>query len=162
MSDEETFRRWIADHRGLVLRITRAYAADAADEDDLQQEILLAVWRSLPGFRGDAKPSTWLFRVALNVALARRRATGRRVDTTPLEHVDAPATDGEAAAFHRLQWTRVLAALREIPPADRAILLLALEGATQQDVADVLGITPTNAGVKLHRARRRLLARLEA
>lgn len=163
MSDHEaTLRRWLTEHRGILMRISRAYAADPADEEDLRQEILMALWRALPSFRGDAKASTWIFQVALNVALSRRRSAGRRPHAAPLDTAQEPSVDGEQAAEQRLQWHAVLRALRTMTPVDRAILLLALEGASQQDMADVLGLTVNHAGVKLHRARRRLTALLEA
>jgi RNA polymerase sigma-70 factor (ECF subfamily) len=163
MIDRElTFRRWLAEHRGILVKVSRAYATAPGDEDDLMQEILLALWRSLPSFRGDSKVSTWIYRVALNVALSRRRADRHRRDEVPLERTAEPASDGEAAAHGRLQWTAVLAALRRLAPVDRALIVLALDGATQQDIADVFGLSANAAGVKLHRARRRLAEILEA
>ena len=163
MEDRDaTLRRWLTEHRGILVRICRAYAADPSDEDDLMQEILLALWRSLPSFRGASKESTWIYQVALHIALSRRRASRRQADHVPLDSVTEPSRDGEAAAHGRLQWTAVLAALRRVAPVNRALLLLALEGASQQDIADVLGITPNAAGVRLHRARRQLADLLEA
>lgn len=161
LEHEATLRRWLTDHRGILNRISRAYAADSADEEDLLQEILLALWRALPSFRGDAKPSTYIFQVALNVALSRKRAAGRRPALIPMDWTPEPSTDGERAAIHRLEWTAVLHALRTMTPVDRAVLLLALEGASQQEIADVCGISVSHAGVTLHRARRRLSAILE-
>ena len=158
---EATLRRWLTDHRGILIRISRAYAADAADEEDLFQEILLALWRALPSFRGDAKPSTFIFQVALNVAFSRKRAAGRRPALMPMDWTPEPSTDGERAAIQRLEWTAVLRALRTMTPVDRAVLLLALEGASQHEIADVCGISVSHAGVTLHRARRRLSAILE-
>lgn len=157
MSDHDaTLRRWLDDHRGILIRISRAYALDEGDEDDLRQEILLALWRSMSSFRGESKPSTWIFQVALNVALSRRRAAARRPAAVSLDDAAEPSSDGEHAALQRMEWRTVLRALRAMAPVDRAVLLLALEGATQQEIADVLGITVSHAGVKLHRARRRL------
>lgn len=159
---ETTLRRWLAEHRGILLKISRAYAAAPGDEDDLMQEILLALWRSLSSFRGEAKVSTWIYQVALHVALSRRRADRRWRVHVPLEYAAEPASDGVSAVHGRLQWSAVLAALRRLSPVDRAVIVLALDGATQQDIADVFGISANAAGVKLHRARRRLAAILEA
>jgi RNA polymerase sigma-70 factor, ECF subfamily len=159
---EATLRRWLADHRGILVRLSRAYAEGPDDEEDLLQEIVMALWRSLPSFRGEARESTWIFQVALHVALSRRRERRRRPAPGPLDEAPEPASDGEAAAFDRLRWSTVLRALRQVGPVDRAVLLLALEGATQQEIGDVLGVTANAAGVKLHRARRRLSVLLEA
>lgn len=158
---EDTLRQWLAEHRGILVRISRAYADRPGDDEDLLQDILLALWRALPGFRGDSKVSTFIYQVALNAALSRQRARRRRPEPAPLDEAGEPASDGARAAEQRLRWSAVLAALRRVPPVDRAVLLMALEGATQQEIADVLGVTAVNAGVKLHRARRRLAAMLE-
>jgi RNA polymerase sigma-70 factor (ECF subfamily) len=162
MNDHEAIlRRWLTEHRGILLRLSRAYAAGPGDEDDLLQEILLALWRALPSVRGESKPSTWIFQVALNVALARRRNAGRRPEPVSFDEGREPSVDGERAAMRRLEWSAVLKALQTMAPIDRAILILALEGATQEDTAEIFGITANHAGVKLHRARRRLAALLE-
>jgi RNA polymerase sigma-70 factor, ECF subfamily len=153
---ERTFRDWIETHRGILVRISRAYADGPDDEPDLLQEILLALWQSIPRFRGDAKESTWIYQVALNVALARRRARRNRPARASIEGAAEPRSDGAAAAEHRLQWAAVLDALRRLPAIDRAVLLMGLEGASQQEIARVLGVSPNAAGVRLHRARRRL------
>jgi RNA polymerase sigma-70 factor (ECF subfamily) len=153
---ETTFRRWLGEHRGILVRLTYAYATGPDDREDMLQDILLALWRSVPSFRGEARESTWVFQVALQVALTRRRAERRRRPSVPLEDTPEPAADGEAAAEQRMRWTRVLEALRRVAPIDRSVLLLALEGASQQEIGDVLGVTAGAAGVRLHRARRRL------
>lgn len=155
----------------MLVRLARAYAATDADVEDLVQEMLLAVWRALPSFRGEALPSTWIYRVALSVALGRRRTEGRRVRTEGTEVEEdleraaererAAAGAGEAAQMERLRLAAVLAAMREMSPVDRSVLVLALEGASLQEIAEVIGITANNAGVRLHRARHRLAARME-
>src|SRR5271157_5007236 len=75
---EMLFRRWLDDHLGLMLKVVRVCAATAEDQDDLFQEILLQLWSSIPAFRGDAKETTWIYRVAFNTALAWRRGEQRR------------------------------------------------------------------------------------
>src|SRR5208282_3051337 len=75
---ENIFRRWLDAHLGLMLKVVRGCAAAPQDQDDLFQEILLQLWSSIPAFRGDAKESTWIYRVAFNTALAWRRGEQRR------------------------------------------------------------------------------------
>lgn len=165
MSDaqEAIFRGWLADHRGLLIRISRAWAVTAEDQEDLLQDILLAVWRSIPSFRGEAKASTWIYRVALHTALARRRASRRRPHEVPIDPArPEPAGPGGAPVEGRLHLAAVLNAVRAMPPVDRALVIMALEGASLKEIGDVLGISANTAGVRLHRARKRLVALLEA
>ena len=75
---ELRFRQWLGEHTGLLLKVVRSFAEGPADQDDLFQEILLQVWLSLPNFRDESKPTTWLYRVALNTALAWKRREKKR------------------------------------------------------------------------------------
>ena len=75
---ELQFRQWLGEHTGLLVKVVRSFAEGPADQDDLFQEILLQVWLSLPNFRDDSKPTTWLYRVALNTALAWKRSEKKR------------------------------------------------------------------------------------
>src|SRR2546423_14992963 len=75
---ELRFRQWLGEHTGLLLKVVRSFAEGPADQDDLFQEILLQVWLSLPNFREDSKPTTWLYRVAFNTALAWKRTEKKR------------------------------------------------------------------------------------
>lgn len=72
------FKAWLVEHRGIVVKVTRSFAPAPADAADLQQELLLQLWISLSSYAGQAKPSTWIYRVCLNTALTWRRGTSRR------------------------------------------------------------------------------------
>ena len=125
---EDTLRQWLAEHRGILVRISRAYADRPGDDEDLLQDILLALWRDLPRFRGESKVSTLIYQVALNAALSRHRARQRRPEPASLDEAGERANDGARAAEQRLRWSAVLAALRRVPPVDRAVLLMASKG----------------------------------
>ena len=75
---ETTFRRWLEEHLGLMLKVVRGCTAAPPDQEDLFQEVLLQLWISLPAFRGEAKETTWIYRVAFNTALTWRRGERRR------------------------------------------------------------------------------------
>src|SRR4051812_24390964 len=77
VSREVLFKRWLEQHSGLVFKVANAFAPSGADRADLVQEILLQLWRSLPRFEGKAKESTWIYRVALNTALAWHRGQNK-------------------------------------------------------------------------------------
>ncbi len=157
MDDAETlFREWLAEHRGAVLKVARAYTVTPEDFQDLAQEILLQVWRSLPQFRGLASSTTWCYRVALNTALGwRRKERLRQTLQRPLpafENLSAPAPHTP----EREVVERLYAAIRRLPGADASLILLHLDGLSYRQMAEVLGVSEGNVGVKLNRAKKAL------
>lgn len=150
-SDEADFAALLASYGGALSRIAATYARGPADREDLHQEICLQLWRSLPGFRGESAPGTWLYRVALNTALSWRRKSdrGRRRD----HEAGAPPVAGTAASARNEDaiLNEFLASLGE---ADRAVLILYMEGLSPQEMATIVGTTPGAVSVRLHRIRR--------
>lgn len=156
---EQAYLQLIRENRGQLRKICRVYGADAPDREDLRQEILLQLWRSLDSFRGDADAGTWLYRVALNTALSRRRdretreeaRLHREDDAVP----DAPSRpDREHRERERLE--RLYAAIDRLEDPDRALVLMYLDEKSYSEMAEVLGITENHVGVRLHRIRKRL------
>lgn len=152
----------MAAHGPSVGRVAALHARGAADRADLEQDIWFAVWRALPGFRGECSERTFVFRVAHNRgishSMARRRdlvdldAAGELIDHGPgPEHLTEQA---EARA-------RLFAAVRRLPPNLREPVALKLEGLADREIAEVLGITENNTAVRLTRARAALRALME-
>jgi len=157
---ESLFNDWLSEYGGAVLRVARAYTLTTEDCQDLAQEILLHVWRSLPQFQGRASPSTWIYRVALNTALGwRRKERRRRARQQPILEVenlsDAGLDSGEQVIQRELV-ERLYTAIRQLPKTDAAVVLLYLDGLSYRQMAEVLGISESNAGVKLNRAKKAL------
>ena len=162
---EATFRRWLKEHLGLMLKVVRGCANAPQDQDDLLQDILLQLWSSIPSFRGEAKETTWIYRVAFNTALAWRRGEQRRrkghetflkFDTSPQaqpSHVDSLS--------EREIVERLYAASRQLPKVDASLALMHLDGLSYQEMAEVLGISGNYIGVKLNRIRKQLADQLK-
>ncbi len=157
---ESLFKNWLRDHGGAVLKVARAYTFTSEDCQDLAQEILLQVWRSMPRFQGRASASTWSYRVALNTALGwRRKEHRRRARQRPvLEVEDLPVAglDSAQQMVERETVERLYAAIRRLPKTDAALVLLYLDDLSYQQIAEVLGISESNVGVKLNRAKKAL------
>ena len=154
MNDEAAFLEALRAHHGILQKISRLYAEDSHDREDLSQEIRYQLWKSYPGYRAASSFSTWMYRIALNTALGRIRR--RRVRLLfPRSLPDLAIQSPEDKRVEQL-----FAALRQLPRADRAVLALHLENLSLAEIADVLGISPTNAGVKVHRAKIKLKNRL--
>jgi RNA polymerase sigma factor (sigma-70 family) len=151
-SDERAqFSELMAAYAGPVRRLCGAYASNAADRDDLFQDIFLAVWRALPSFRGDASTRTWLYRIAHNVALSwQTRDRRRQSRETPL------AEDIQSAAPADLRRLALMQAIAAMKPADRTLTLLWLEGLSAAEIEGVTGVKAATVAVRLSRIRRQL------
>jgi len=159
---QQQFLIWFDNHLPLIVRAAKTYAADREDQDDLVQEILLQLWSSIPRFRGDAAETTWIYRVALNTALAWTRGQTRRrkrLKITLRETCQLPSTADEAIEDDVI--AQLYDAIRQLPPADRSVVLMQLEGLSYDDMADVLGLTRNHVGVRLTRAKKKLAASLK-
>jgi RNA polymerase sigma-70 factor (ECF subfamily) len=156
-TDQDQTRRFVqllAEFERPMQRLCSAYASRATDRDDLFQEIFLAVWRALPGFRGDASVRTWVYRIAHNVALT-WQARQRRRDAveSPLSPLNEDAGAGAEIDLRRLELKRAIA---RMPPGDRMLVLLWLEGLSAAEIEDVTGIRAATVAVRLSRIRRAL------
>lgn len=151
---EQRFLELVHANRQRLARIARAYAGN--EWTDLHQEILLQVWRGLASFSGRSTPSTWLYRVALNTALTwRRKAAPAARTVVPADPL--PEAVGDTGPQQPVQVLEEF--LQSLSAVDRAILLLYLEDTSYADIAEVIGITPTNVGVRINRLKRAFLNR---
>jgi RNA polymerase sigma factor (sigma-70 family) len=147
----------LVTHGPSLARLAGSYARDRIEREDLFQEIALAVWRALPGFRGECSERTFLFRIAHNRGmshLARHRLPMADLD----EDVDLPDVrpDPEQALSNEQQERRLFEAVESLSLGYRQVVTLALEGMTYSEIAEVLGITESNVGARFTRAREML------
>jgi RNA polymerase sigma-70 factor (ECF subfamily) len=159
---EQRFERLMREHGPAVVRLASVYERDAASRDDLVQEIALALWRALPGFRGECSERTLVFRIAHNRALTHversRRGLAFGLDDAP-DVADERATPEMQATALQLR-ERLLETVQAIPLGHRQVIALLLEGMTHAEIAEVLGITEGNVAVRAARARKELRDRL--
>jgi RNA polymerase sigma-70 factor (ECF subfamily) len=158
---DSRFREWHREHQGIVVRIARATASTPPDQEDLIQDICVQIWNSIPNFNGDCKSSTWVYRVALNTAIAwgRRQQRERIRRQGAAENLHLLRETGDARN-PRLEW--LYEQIRQLNPVDRSLLLLHLDGQSYQEIAAILGISEKNVGVKLSRLRQTLTRKAEA
>ena len=157
---EQRFTHWAGEHRGIFFKIARAYASTAGDQAELYQEMLVQLWRSLAGFRGQCGASTWIYRVCLNTALTWQRGERKRAARFGSEHAIALAESSEP----RPGWTqeeselltRLYEAVRLLPEGERTVVVLSLDGLSYREICEITGLTENHVGVPLNRARRKL------
>lgn len=161
-AQRDAFLAAIERHRKIVFKVVRTYCWTADDRDDLAQDILAQLWRAYPAYDATRPFSTWMYRVALNVAISWLRQHTARSVTVPF---DPEAHDVATAGLDPVTAARaaaLTAAIHALEPLDRALVLLYLDDHGHRDIAAVLGLSETNVATKLHRLKRRLRARLEA
>jgi RNA polymerase sigma-70 factor, ECF subfamily len=152
------FEGWIESHKAILFKVARAYGATHSDREDLFQEIALQVWHSVEAWRRDCAATTWIYRVALNTALAWRRkerkhGRGRQDIEASTDLLIAPS-----ARDPRLDW--IYQRIAELDDADRSLALLMLEGFSYRDMSQILGLSESNVGVKINRIKASLVAEL--
>jgi RNA polymerase sigma-70 factor (ECF subfamily) len=150
--------RLLTANRAALARLAGSYARTPSDRDDLVQDIAIALWRALPSFRGECSERTFLFRIAHNrcmTHLSKRRPAALSLEDAPFESEDSSAGT-EAALSDQQERLRLLRAIRSLPLIYREVVVLSLEDMDYREIAAVVGISESNVGVRLNRARRRL------
>jgi RNA polymerase sigma-70 factor (ECF subfamily) len=154
----------LTEHDRAIRRLIASYERDPSRRQDLVQDIWLAVWQALPRFRDDCSERTFVFRIAHNRAVShvdhwQRRRTDPLDDDAP---VAATGPDPEHSLSQQQRRDRVQAAVRELPLGLRQVVVLTLEGLSNAEVADVVGISENNVAVRMTRARAELTRLLGA
>ena len=158
-NQDERFLKLLGENRGRLLKICRVYAWDRADQDDLYQEMLFQIWRSLPNLREDAHAATWLYRIALNTAITFvRKDKSRRSRIVPADGAVLHEVPDEVPEDSQIdeKFRQLSRAISKLNATDKAIITLFLEDLTYEQMAAVLGVTENNVGVMLHRAKKKL------
>lgn len=154
---KQIFNTWLQAHKGILFKVTRAYAFTPHDQDDLFQEICVRVWKSIPDFRNEAKVSTWIYSVALYAAIAwARKERKHEGKTKPLEAVAHTLVASEHLIDGRLNW--LYDQIGQLNEIDRSLCLLMLDGYSYAEIAELLNLSPSNVGVKLHRIKQQLVS----
>ena len=158
---EKIFKQWLGEYKKLIFKVVQAYADLPQDKDDLFQEILLQIWSSIPSFQGNAKETTWIYRVALNTALIWKRTEKRKRKWSRTELWDTqeiPQVKGECDELSQNKHVldQVYNSIRQLPKSESSILLLYLDALSYDEMADILGISKNNVGVRLNRAKKKL------
>ena len=148
---EDTFIALIQENEGIVHKVIGLYADNDTDRKDLHQEILLQSWKGFKRFRGDAKFSTWLYKISLNTALTYRKSKDRQ--STILENVPVTQAVSENREHHELLYSIV----KNLDKIDRMLMSLHLDGYGNKEISDITGMTQNHVNVKIHRLKQQII-----
>ena len=151
----------ISENQLLIHKVCNIYGTSEADREDLFQEITIQLWKSYASFQHRSKLSTWLYRVALNTAIAQQRREKRMPQTTSLSEVEMRIQDASKGEKDEEALQDLQHAIRRLKSIERAIIFLYLEEKSYQEIADIIGISPKNVGVKIVRIKAKLLNMLK-
>lgn len=151
--DQKQFVTVINEHQGIIYKICRMYRDTAEDREDLFQEIVFQLWQGVHTYRGDAKVSTWIYRVALNTAIAVFRKKTPDIDYTPQLPDMLQEEENEEVAFRK---ERLFAAIKQLNDGEKAIVALYLDDLDHRQIAEITGITENNVAVKLNRIKTKI------
>ncbi|MGK2857312.1 MAG: RNA polymerase sigma factor [Thermoanaerobaculia bacterium] len=158
-NDETLFLRLLEEHKRILYKVANAYCRDVEDRRDLVQEMVIQLWKSYPRYDARFRFSTWMYRISLNVAISFLRSTTRRDrDTVPIENydvIDFAAVDRSMSDAGDDYFT-LQQLIGQLDTMSRATILLYLDGHSQNEIAEILGISPTNAGTRISRIKQKL------
>jgi RNA polymerase sigma-70 factor (ECF subfamily) len=160
MDREQLFRKAYGENGNRIYRICCHYFTNNQDREDAYQEILIRIWENLVGFRGEAKLSTWIYRVAVNTCLSFIRSNKRlkqMVDPEQCHEMQLILWNEESTEGREEGMTRFLIEhLNNLSNADRILMTLYIEGLTTHEISDVIGLSESNVRVRIHRIRERI------
>jgi RNA polymerase sigma factor (sigma-70 family) len=156
-NNKPEFLRLLEEHKLIIYKICNSYCKNISDRDDLAQEISYQLWRSYDNFNGTVKFSTWMYRVALNVAITFYRKT---TSTGNIIQLAEPANEPEDKKEDNTELEKNINVLQqfinELKELDKALMILYLEEKKYVEIAEILGITETNVATRISRIKDKL------
>ena len=143
-------------HQNIVHKVCRLYTNNYDAHNDLFQEITIQLWKAFPKFRGDAKFSTWMYRIGLNTAITLYRKSKRRITTQEFDAVEFKISAEEYDDTEEQQLKLLYKAVQQLNDIDKALVFLYLEDKNYTEISETLGITEVNARVKMNRVKTKL------
>ncbi|RCH53789.1 RNA polymerase subunit sigma-70 [Mucilaginibacter hurinus] len=151
--NEAQFLTLIKEHQGIIHKICRLYRDSEEDREDLFQEITFQLWNSRISFKGDAKVSTWMYRITLNTAIAAYR---KRKPEVQFREVLPDMAEEQPDEELALRQDKLFAALKTLDDSEKAVITLYLDDCSYKQIAEITGITENNVGVRLNRIKSKL------
>lgn len=152
---KEKFIAAIKENEGFIYKLASAYTNNTDDKHDLVQEILYQLWKSFETFNGKSKLSTWIYRVALNVAIYQLRKSKKNVLTVPIDEQVLNYHENISNEYEE-RWKLFRQQIEKLNLLDKGIVMLYLDDKSYAEIAEIVGISKSNVGTKLLRIKERL------
>lgn len=152
----QSFETLLKEHELLVYKICRLYGNTDDDRQDLFQDIVIQLWKAYPKFRGEAKFSTWLYRIGINVAITQFRKHKNKIYATDIESLNISIADDTYSTLKDEQSQELYAAIEKLNDIEKAIIMLYLEDKSYDEMEEIMGISNGNLRVKMNRIKEKL------
>ena len=155
MDKKNAFIKEINENQGLIFKVASLYTNSIEDRNDLTQEIVYQLWKSFDSFNHQSSLSTWMYRVAMNVAIYHLKKSKKKIQTIALEE--------QFLDFHEIdnsdieeKWKKLKQHIDQLNLLDKGIVILYLEDKSHEEIANIIGISTSNVGTKLSRIKEKL------
>ncbi len=159
MNKDNSFEQIISQHQGILWKVANLYCQNEEDRKDVVQEMQIQLWHSFDKYDSNFKHSTWIYRIALNVAISfYRKNSVKENRTTTLENEEIAVSPAEISETenHLSLLEKFISELKEL---DKALMLLYLEEKSHSEIAEILGISTSNVATKINRIKENLKRR---
>lgn len=153
---QDEFLNLLESHKAMIHKVCRIYCWNESDRDDLFQEIIIQLWKAWPGFRGESKFSTWLYRIALNTAISGLRRQKNNMVYLEPGKLPAGIKDDSIDTTKEERLKELYTAIRQLSELERAIVMLYLDDKGYDEMEYILGINQNNLRVKMNRIKEKL------
>ena len=153
-SSQQDFLRILSEYQGIIHKVNLAYFKTVSDREDNFQEVVYQLWKSFPALNDRSKIGSWMYAVAINTAISKIRKDSKLVlmETIP----DKEQTDIPENIDNAMDAEQLLDAIQKLNEVDKSIMLLYLDEYSYEQIADVMGISASNVGVRINRAKKQL------
>ena len=159
MSKKEVFTSAIKENEGILFKIAAVYTNSSEDKQDLIQEIIYQLWKSYDSFNQQSRFSTWMYRVALNVAIYQLKVSKKKILTVPIEDQNFNYQEDDNSAIEE-KWKLFRKQIEGLNLLDKAIVTLYLDDKSHDEIAEVIGISSSNVGTKISRIKEKLKSQI--
>ncbi len=157
---KEKFTELLYKNQGIVHKICNLYFRDRLEKEDYHQELIIQLWKAFPSFNNTAKFSTWMYRVCINSAIDLKRKEKNKLKRVEFSEVDIPNISHADDATHTNK-EKLYEAINRLSDVDKAIITLYLDEYSYQEIAEMIGISKSNTGVKINRIKTEILKSFE-
>ena len=158
VSEKEQFIDILNEHKRLLYKVTYSYCRNSDDRKDLEQEIIIQLWKSLKNYNQEFKLSTWIYKIALNVAISHyRKDVKRKATNEPCdEAIFQIAAEEDCNEAYINKSELLYKFINKLDELNKAIIILYLEDKSYKEISEIIGLTETNVGTKINRIKRKL------